>query len=87
MCTNVSEHMRNRVKRAAGLHLLCSLKRADELRAGKITDICLKEKEKNCTVTTLPITAHAPRLTALSVHRISVSTYTNKLAKAAKKSN
>lgn len=46
MCTNVSEHMRNRVKRAAVLHLLYSLTRADELRAGKITDICLKEKEK-----------------------------------------
>jgi len=67
MCTNVSKHMRNRVKRTVGLHLLYSLKRADELGAGKIRDICLKEKEKKCTVTTQPITTHAPRRTVLSV--------------------
>lgn len=87
MCTNVSEHMRNRVKRAVGLHLLYSLKRADELRAGRITDICLKEKEKNCTVTTQLITTHGPRRTVLSVRWIFVSTYTNKSAKGAEKSN
>lgn len=84
ICANMSEHMRNRVKRAVGLHLLYSLKRADELRAGKITDICLKEKEKNCTVTTQPISTHAPRCTVLSVRCISVSIQTNK---SAEKSN
>lgn len=63
---------------------------ADELQAGKITDICLKEKEKKkCTVTTRSITkhTHTPRLTVLSEHGISVSTHTNKSAKGAKKSS
>lgn len=87
MCRNVREHMRNRVKRAVGLHLLYSLTRADELRAGKITDICLKEKEKKCTVTTQPITTHKPRHTVLSVCCISASLHTNKSAEGADKSN
>lgn len=87
MCTNVSEHMRNRVKRAVGLHLLYSPKRADELRAGKITDICLTEKEKKLHCHNTAHHHNAPRRTVLSVRWIFGSTYTKKSAKGAEKSN